>query len=801
MSRVLESVKTALVVAVMDKPGLVMSVCTALLLLVAARSLAGSGLDQSGDLVYHIGGEYQVAEAIKEGRNPFGPLSINFGSPMLKFYQPFLYLVIGTLHAVTGVDILMVHHIVLLLLFLLTPFTLYYGYRHLGLPELAAGFGVVLTTLSVAGFGNSFEAYFTVGVVNQMMGAVFFPLFLGFFNQLLQGKRGPIPVALLFALTFISHVMMAVYATFAGGLLFLTDRRPIRSLLKPLAVFAVLSCLLLTFWFVPFVAAWEKHRPIPKSVDGAGFAFYLASLTVGETSKLLFSGRLLDDAHVSKIKGKQDDLDALSDRVNMCPTFTTRPPVVTVLVLLGLALSLLFRLRSPPHRFLVAGFLFSFLVLSGPDDVPWLRYIPFTKRLEFFRSTYLFEFFAYGLAGSGLHLAGGLLAPRLRNLGRSLRIAAKVGVVLLALAGAGIFLLLFFKLSTIHVTMATNEAFEQAVSIAEPIHRGFPLRVVVDHKSFKMDKRETAYMGGRGQRAVCGHWRIIGPSSARYLCATVRQTLTSPAIARKIGIGYYLVHRDYAKAFEQLKDSEGNKVMRQVKRGYGHYLYYDTKATYLWAADRAVLTIASDAQWFYVVRSWVGEIQKETNGAPPTPVRPPDGQPIDQQMLEAVEGVWVLSPDRLTPADLHMLADYADGGGNVFSVRELPGVATSALSGDGPRLFDTMTPSGSTGSVEISEKEAAVGGPFVYAVRTAAPRFVVLPDFAVDGWRVQVDGKGSGLFTAGPDMVGALIPAGSHTVRIRWETSRFEWLCYMISLMALTGIAAISVIGWRRKRR
>lgn len=778
-----------------------MSVCTAILFLVAARSLAMGGLDQSGDLTYHLGGEYQVAEAIKEGRNPFGPLSINFGSPMLKFYQPLLYLLIGAIHAVTGVDILVVHHIVLLLLFLITPLALYYGYRHVGLPEVAAGFGVVLNALSVAGFGNSLEAYFTVGVVNQMIGAVFFPLFLGFFNQLLQGKRGPVPVAFLFALTFISHVMMAVYATFAGGLLFLTERRPIRSVLKPLAAFAVLSGLLLTFWFVPFVAAWEKHRPIPKSADRASYAFYLASLTLGETSKLLFTGRLLDDAHASKLEGNQNDLDALSDRVNMCPTFVTRPPVITVLVLLGFVLVLVFRLRSPPHRFLVAGFLFSFLVLSGPDDVPWLRYIPFTKRIEFFRSTYLFEFFAFGLAGAGIQIAGGFVASRAKDFKRPLLVAVRVGVASLVLVGAGLFFYLFFKLVSIHVTMATNQFFERSVAIAEPSAKGFPLRIVVDHKSFKMDKRQTSYMGGRGLRTVCGHWRIIGPSSAEYLCGAVRQTLTDPSIARRIGIGYYLVHRDHAKAFEQLKDSAGAKVMRQVKRGYGHYLYRDTKATYLWAADRAVLTIASAAQWFYVGRAWVGEIQKETHGAPPTPVRPPEGRPIDAQMLKAVEGVWVLSPERLTEADIRVLADYAKGGNRVFSVKELPGVETSPLSGDGPRLFDTMMPAGSTSSVEIVQKEAAVGGPFVYHVRTASPRFVVLPDYAVDGWRVQVDGKDSGLFTAGPDMVGAFIPAGSHTVRMWWAASRFEWLCYGISLVTLAGILAAFLIGRRRKRR
>ena len=93
-----------------------------------------------------------------------------------------------------------------------------------------------------------------------------------------------------------------------------------------------------------------------------------------------------------------------------------------------------------------------------------------------------------------------------------------------------------------------------------------------------------------------------------------------------------------------------------------------------------------------------------------------------------------------------------------------------------------------------------MGGPFVYEVTTARPSFVVLPDFAVDGWRVQVDGKDKHAYLAGPDFLGALVPKGRHTVKMWWATPRLEWICYLVSALTLLGMAGFAAIRWRRSR-
>jgi MFS family permease len=786
---------------VKEKHGLLLACFTSCLILYTVFDQFSMDLEQSGDLTYHLAVEAQVAQALEEGRSPLGPISINFGTPVLKFYQPLWYLVNAPLTVYLGLDALLVHNLVISFFFILTPFAILFGYRALGLSELAAGLAAMLTLLAVSGFGNSYEAFFATGVIGQLLGAVFFPLFLGSFSLLLKGRRGPLGAAALFALAFVAHAMMAVYAFLAGCLLFLTNKWDLRRIWLRLLAFSLLACLLVSFWLVPFVAHRERFRPVPDVVAQPHTAHFSTGFTVGEAARLLLSGRLLDDARTARGDGQNAD-DKLVDKMNMMRTLTVRPPVITWLALAGLVLCLL-KVRSTPHRYLVAGFALSFLFLMGPDDVPWLHYLPFAKRIQFFRATYLLDFFAFGLAGAGIHIAVSFLAKHAAKLPRAARWAAATVGGLVGLAGVIYYTALVLDLAEKQVTVEPTDRFEQAHVVAQPAYSGLPLRMILDHGHFRSDKRRMSFLAYRKMRAVCGHWRGLGPTITGDVCRHLFHAGKNVGAARKHGIGYYLVNRKRAGELNEVEHPAGQRIMRQLKRGRGHYLYQDVDAQYLWPAPRPVLTVADDAQWFHVARAWVGTLRNQKRTAP-TPVRAPPDATLDAIDLTAFEAVWVLEGSLLSEAGRAALASHVAAGGKVLTTGAIPGVDALPIAPDKPRLLDSLGHAPDEREVAIAKIAARVGGPFEFRVRASRATVLVLPEVSVFGWRAELDGAPAEVFSAASDLVAAVVPEGEHRLVFYWQTPGWEKLvhafCVSTWLMLGAGLV-IGVLSRRRKRR
>ncbi|NOZ87869.1 MAG: hypothetical protein GXP49_16725 [Deltaproteobacteria bacterium] len=784
---------TGLGAMVRKRPGLFLAILGSVVVLVSTHDMLSGRLDQSGDQTYHLQCEGQTALAISEGRNPFGPISMDFGTPMLKFYQPLFYLITGSLHAWLGIDLLLLHNLLICLLFAAIPLALWRGYLSLGLPEPAAGLGALLTLISVAGFGTSYESFFTTGVITQALAGVFFPLFLGRFARMLRGKCGPFGAAALFALTFVAHAMVAVYAVLAAVLLFVIERWDLHRTWRSLAIFSVLSILLTAFWLVPFLQHRLRHRPVPDVIALPNYASWSTGLSPGQATRLLFSGRLLDDARTTD-RSRQTADDKLINRINISGTLVERPPVLTVLTLLGLFMCLR-RWRFTGHRFMVAGFTLSFLMLMGPDDVGWLSYLPFAQRIQFFRCVYLLEFFAFGLAGTGLFELGkeaGLIAHRMGHTAG--RITTITGLVL----GAAAFILFLVHVTTLagtHVNPGSKRTFQRAYSIARPASMGSPLRIVLDHGHFRTDKRRLSYMASKGQHTVCGHWRLLGPTLCSMLCNRMRRPGRYLALARHIGIGYYLVNRKRAGRLNKLQESDGTPSMEQVKRGWGSYLYHDKFATYAWTAVKTILVVADDTQWFYTGEAWIARFTGK-GATPPTPYRMVPGSHLDQAVLAPADAVWVLDPGQLGQQDLEALKVFTARGRPVFSVSPLEGIPAKVAGLDKISLIDSVPGGRSDAVVEV--KEQHIAGPDVYRVQTSDPELLVVPVFAASGWNATVDGKPAPVVAAGPDMVATILPAGEHVVRIFWETPAGESLLDLASILTWCFLAGFGI--WQTTR-
>jgi hypothetical protein len=113
----------------------------AALALSSTHILLGEVINQSGDDTHHLLGEHALLYAIQAGDNPFGPLGLDFGQPMLRFYQCLFYLWNVAVHLVTDVGLITVHNATTIFCFALSPFAYLYFLRQLGLGKLSAGLG------------------------------------------------------------------------------------------------------------------------------------------------------------------------------------------------------------------------------------------------------------------------------------------------------------------------------------------------------------------------------------------------------------------------------------------------------------------------------------------------------------------------------------------------------------------------------------------------------------------------------------------------------------------------------------
>jgi uncharacterized membrane protein YfhO len=74
---------------------------------------------------------------------------------------------------------------------------------------------------------------------------------------------------------------------------------------------------------------------------------------------------------------------------------------------------------------------------------------------------------------------------------------------------------------------------------------------------------------------------------------------------------------------------------------------------------------------------------------------------------------------------------------------------------------------------------------------------LVLTDSWFPGWKATVDGQDAPVERVDYLIRGVVVPAGSHRVELSYEPAswRAGWI---LSLLALIGILAAALVGWRR---
>ena len=132
-------------------------VLAAILTLANTHILWGPVINRSGDNDYHLLNQFALLNGILGGDNPLGPAAMEFGQPILRFYQALFYLFNIGMHLVTSVNLKTMHNVTIIICFALSPFSYMYFLRKLGVRRFAASIGAMFSMISIAAFGNSFE--------------------------------------------------------------------------------------------------------------------------------------------------------------------------------------------------------------------------------------------------------------------------------------------------------------------------------------------------------------------------------------------------------------------------------------------------------------------------------------------------------------------------------------------------------------------------------------------------------------------------------------------------------------------
>lgn len=330
------------------------------------------GMDNS----YHLGKLACLSDNTAEGGPVFGWCpEYSGGFPLFRYYQHVPYVVTLAMIRVLPLGVADVFNLTLVGFFVAPALAIFLLARALGAPP---GFAAALFLFYPTCWGHDHCAYFNLGVWTQPFGIFFAALAL----WSLATRRQSL-AALLLAMTMGSHLVLAymlVPVIILFPLLLHVDHTLSRRMTKGVIVL-VLAAALSAYWLVPTLATITSRGSNPWVQNT------IQKRSLGtEAIDLLLDGRLLDGA-----------TNGSSERYTVAKL--GRPPIITALGMVGLALSLS---RDRRCVLLLLSFACSMVLFIGAEVVTPLSYLPFEVSLYYIRALALVEMFFAILAARGL---------------------------------------------------------------------------------------------------------------------------------------------------------------------------------------------------------------------------------------------------------------------------------------------------------------------------------------------------------------------------------------------------------------
>ena len=800
----------------------------AVLTFVSTYILFGPVLNRSGDNIYHLMNEYTMANGAKAGDNILGPLGMEFGQPVLRFYQSLFYMFNVAVHLVTNIDLRTIHNVTLCICFGLSPFTLYYFMRKLRLNKWTAGIASYLSMISVAAFGNSYEAFFQAGIVTQAMGGLFFPWFMGAFIGMLRGENSPITAALLFALAFLSHAIMAVYATFGGALYFLMSETSVRANIKKVVIFALLGIALVAYWVFPFIEHNSTMRPVPDPVfRGSGVHWY-TSVSTAELIDVAGQGYMLDDSRHGG--DERNDVEKLMDRINIISALSHRPPIFSIMTAFGIFCAL-FQLRKLSVRFLLGGFAFSIMLFTGPDDFRWTAYLPFMNQIQAFRCTYLYEIFAFGLSALGIEAIVATVYTFARTRkhwwGKTpfFLVWAALAVTVVGWGGYE-----SVRLGQRHLVIREPNILNQDLDALQNVpDKGYPFKVEIQTPG--RPKIRQAWFAMNGFMPFCTHWKGTGPETTYKQCGYIGTPKNSIPMLALSGVRWFTgwgpnikplrneVDEDKLPTTFRIdtgntRDGKPNTSRVTMDTGVEHFLQP--------MIGSPLPVVCNDKQWLWLTNSWLGAYRyKLWEESMPFTMRVEGGNLAESGLLDRARAIFYFDHAHVK-ADFAALESFIESGGVVISPLPIEGLDVSVLDvSESPwpalpkeinsasanlrvTLHEELDPGLEIAQIDRVKPKRHTYQQFVFDVENIEPIIAVLPLNRYPGWKAYVNGKEVPLFAAGPDLVAVHLERGVHRVKFLWEMptrNRFMVFLSLLALLVVLGFWIRRVVVCTRNER
>lgn len=377
---------------------LMISIAISLLFLLP---LFGTGYNNAGDDMVHSAYEGELEHIILEEKTVYSWTDIfGTGAPMLIHRPPLFYYAVVILHLLTlkMIPLLLAHKLVIITFFTLFPVSVYYLLKKLNFSPIVCGLGAMFALVPVSTLGQTLDAYFLFGVHKQLIAIVLFPIALGKLYGVIHNKERWYFIPVILALIYLAHpyFLYMIMLVIAGYFVLLLVGNKFKETFgqgKKVFLIFFLGILLLSFYMLPFIASEEIKRPgsfttAPKA------SFDYKVFTPSEIIINFAKGSLFDSGENI---GMKSDYNWPWHKLP-----GVRPAFFTLFIFLGLITSLI-HLKKNNYAFVLTGFFTGFLLMIGPDDIFFLKYLPFQSQFNYIHSVFLLETFAILLGGIGLY--------------------------------------------------------------------------------------------------------------------------------------------------------------------------------------------------------------------------------------------------------------------------------------------------------------------------------------------------------------------------------------------------------------
>ncbi len=760
---------------------------------------------RASDEIFHLSNEMLVAEALEQGRSPFGLLPVNLGVPGFRTYQALHAIVGGTLQYLLKLPPPFVHNWLIILLFAATPWTYRKFYLELGLHPIAAGAGGLLCIASVGGFTNSFEAYFRLAVIAQAGASVLLPLALTMLLRILDQGRGTVLLGVLMGLAALSHAMFAAYAIFGAFIIVLVQLPTRLSTWLKLGAAAVLAVTLTAGWLLPFLHNNTYTRPVHDSVANPHHNYYFTVLSPNELTRFLYTGRLFDG---DKRDGSADD--KLEANLNHEATIEARFPFLTVLFLLGLLLAII-GARNRANRILIAGFSLGLLFLLGTDDITLFSRLPLFNNLEYFRMTYFVELFAFGLGGLTVYKSSSLLVGFILRYLKTKHILRTLSKV--ACACISIFVLFTYwssvsRVVTPYLNQWDTKLFDPYISIlnkAGPPDPHKRVAIFFDRSSsFRKALNHGVEVYGN-YRTSCQHWACAVSATNAKACGKITHWYRYTRLARLAGIRYGVT--EFTKVKHLIPKKDKKTEYKLLKRHSRLAILEDKRASMLHdIAGPRVLVVSKPAQWYFLVNTWLNKWSNKIGQSKvPWLLNAPAEALQNNKLISTVDAVMYLDDSNLEQ-DISALKSIAKSGKKLALAMPIDGVNA--------RIFKQSDRSWREALGLLSVKRANSGAKIKrldrgknierlsFSVDTKEPALLVFSMQHFENWRARIDGKPVITMATGPDLVSVIAPKGKHVIDFAFEATPIDNWSMAASGLGWCGVFCFSILlGIRRLRK